>query len=216
MTQLIVKYLGVFALQTSFIKLHWFYIMHIDDIHSSLNKLHSVKLSPKYWFISFQNFPKLSVICIYIHVFIFLCMVCFQLLGFCVACYVIYVFTEEDDSCKYYYESFHCDTLLTGSDHAITPTALPVPSNVDHRGGRPYVQRRLHYSEADPLARSSFISLQERWSQPTYVSFQEGCDTWAGQASTKLWAHRCLLLSLLLLLVALYAMLSHLLKHLNN
>ena len=24
----------------------------------------------------------------------------FQLMGFCVACYVIYVFTEEDDSCK--------------------------------------------------------------------------------------------------------------------
>ncbi len=24
----------------------------------------------------------------------------FQLFGFCVACYVIYVFTEEDDSCK--------------------------------------------------------------------------------------------------------------------
>ena len=25
----------------------------------------------------------------------------FQLLGFCVASYVIYVFTEEDDSCEY-------------------------------------------------------------------------------------------------------------------
>lgn len=25
----------------------------------------------------------------------------FQLLGFCVGCYVVYVFTEEDDSCEY-------------------------------------------------------------------------------------------------------------------
>ena len=30
----------------------------------------------------------------------------FQLMGFCVACYVIYVFTEEDDSCKYKLFSF--------------------------------------------------------------------------------------------------------------
>ena len=30
----------------------------------------------------------------------------FQLMGFCVACYVIYVFTEEDDSCKYRMLSF--------------------------------------------------------------------------------------------------------------
>ena len=30
----------------------------------------------------------------------------FQLMGFCVACYVIYVFTEEDDSCKYRMFSF--------------------------------------------------------------------------------------------------------------
>ena len=109
-----------------------------------------------------------------------------QLLGFCVACYVMYVFTEEDDSCKYYYESFHCDTLLTGSDHAITPTSLPVPPSGGRGTRPPHVQRRLHYSDADPLARSSFISLQDRWSQPTYVSFAEGCDTWAGQATTKL------------------------------
>ena len=27
-------------------------------------------------------------------------------MGFCVACYVIYVFTEEDDSCKYKLFSF--------------------------------------------------------------------------------------------------------------
>ena len=116
----------------------------------------------------------------------------FQLLGFCVACYVIYVFTEEDDSCKYYYESFHCDTLLSGSTtdnnaaSMVTTSLPPAGSRRNHRGN---VQLRPHYPDSDPLARSSFISLQDRWMHPTYVSFQEGCDTWAGPtATTKFWA----------------------------